>query len=715
VDRDVRAPRGGSPVPIGRRRPNRRRHLPSLAVAALALLALCAIASPAMADPTLRGSFDGSQTPAGSWSPQRLAVDQSTGHVYVIDGADDVIDVFSSTGRYLSQIPGSSTTNTTFNFGGGEDDVAVDNSGGANDGNIYVNSLNAGMIFAFDRTGSFLWERSDAGGLPCGIGVDSSGNPWFADFSNGLQKLSAADGSAVGSPILATGNSCHFAFDASDNVALNHFSSGVDLYDQTERLLATIDSLVSADVAVDTTSGAIYDVPGFFVSVHDSSGNPIGSGQFGSGTISNAIGVTANGSDSRVYVSDPNATPPKVWIYSSAPSHQVTVTVGGSGSGRVDSDSSTISGCTSSGGAACSEFDDDGATVTLTGTPDPGSGPPTWSGCDTVTVDDTCQVSISGDKNVTATFDVQPRLDVSTAGTGSGSVTSSPAGIECGATCSGLFDHGTSVTLTATPAASSTFTGWSGGGCSGTGTCDVTLNADTTVTATFALDPPPTVVTGSASGVTQTGATVAGTVNPNGANVTSCHVDYGTTTAYGGQAPCSPSPGSGSSAVSVSASLSGLTAGTTYHYRVVAANAGGTTNGADATFATSSQPPPAGCPQDLSKCPAPSFGRSGFSSKTLVLTLKCTGFAGQPACRGKLTFKAVIKVHVKHGKKFKVVKKTITVATVSYSVAAGSTKGYKLKLTSAAKSQLKKGGLVVTAKGLSGSIKLPKTKVKKKK
>jgi len=52
---------------------------------------------------------------------------------------------------------------------------------------------------------------------------------------------------------------------------------------------------------------------------------------------------------------------------------------------------------------------------------------------------------------------------------------------------------------------------------------------------------------------------------------------------------------------------------------------------------------------------------------------------------------------------------------VSYSVAAASTKAYKLKLSSAAKSQLKKGPLVATAKGLSGSIKLPKTNVKKKK
>jgi uncharacterized repeat protein (TIGR01451 family) len=87
---------------------------------------------------------------------------------------------------------------------------------------------------------------------------------------------------------------------------------------------------------------------------------------------------------------------------------------------------------------------------------------------------------------VTVTAAVTHTLTVSKAGTGSGSVSSSPAGIACGVACSASFADGTMVTLTAAPAAGSTFTGWSGGGCSGTGTCSVTLDADTTVTATFA-------------------------------------------------------------------------------------------------------------------------------------------------------------------------------------------------------------------------------------
>jgi subtilisin family serine protease len=78
-------------------------------------------------------------------------------------------------------------------------------------------------------------------------------------------------------------------------------------------------------------------------------------------------------------------------------------------------------------------------------------------------------------------------LTVTKGGAGTGTVTSSPAGIDCGSTCSHSFDAGTSVTLTATATAGSSFAGWSGGGCSGTGTCQVTMNAATSVTATFTL------------------------------------------------------------------------------------------------------------------------------------------------------------------------------------------------------------------------------------
>ncbi len=97
----------------------------------------------------------------------------------------------------------------------------------------------------------------------------------------------------------------------------------------------------------------------------------------------------------------------------------------------------------------------------------------------------------------------------------------------------------------------------------------------------------PTVVTGGASSVTQTSATLHATVNPNGEAVGECEFEYGTMSSYGSTAPCAPSPGSGAAAVAVSASIRGLAANTTYHFRVRATNPEGTSESSDGTFTTS--------------------------------------------------------------------------------------------------------------------------------
>ena len=76
-------------------------------------------------------------------------------------------------------------------------------------------------------------------------------------------------------------------------------------------------------------------------------------------------------------------------------------------------------------------------------------------------------------------------LTVQKDGTGTGTVTSNPAGIDCGADCTQDYDENTQVTLTANANAGSVFAAWSGSGCSGTGTCTVTMDAAKTVTATF--------------------------------------------------------------------------------------------------------------------------------------------------------------------------------------------------------------------------------------
>jgi phospholipase C len=100
-------------------------------------------------------------------------------------------------------------------------------------------------------------------------------------------------------------------------------------------------------------------------------------------------------------------------------------------------------------------------------------------------------VTMNANATVSATFTAAPQtyqLTVQNSGTGTGTISSSPAGINCGTTCQYTFPAGTLVTLSDAPGSTSTFGGW-GGGCTGTSACSVTMNANATVSATFSLIP----------------------------------------------------------------------------------------------------------------------------------------------------------------------------------------------------------------------------------
>jgi hypothetical protein len=118
---------------------------------------------------------------------------------------------------------------------------------------------------------------------------------------------------------------------------------------------------------------------------------------------------------------------------------------------------------------------------------------------------------------------------------------------------------------------------------------------------------PPSATTGSATSVTQAGATVTGTVDPQGM-ATTYRFEYGTSTSYGLQTAESDA-GSGTGAVDASANLSGLTTDTTYHYRVVATNAAGVARGADHTLKTAAAPGPPGATTGSARNVTPAAAR----------------------------------------------------------------------------------------------------------
>ena len=151
----------------------------------------------------------------------------------------------------------------------------------------------------------------------------------------------------------------------------------------------------------------------------------------------------------------------------------------GAGSGTVTSDPAGIE-C----GESCTQSYPRGTVVTLTATPAPGARFVGWSGVPDCTDG---SVTLDMEKTCTANFTSLPSLlatlSVSKFGAGSGTVTSNPPGIDCGATCSAAYDRGTTVELTATPAPGSIFGGWNG--CSADGT--VRLDGDKQCTAIFGL------------------------------------------------------------------------------------------------------------------------------------------------------------------------------------------------------------------------------------
>lgn len=159
--------------------------------------------------------------------------------------------------------------------------------------------------------------------------------------------------------------------------------------------------------------------------------------------------------------------------------HQMTVAVGGGGSGSVTSDPAGIA-CPGD----CGETYAANVTVDLTPTADPGSYFAGWSG--DCTGAGACSLQMNVDRNVTASFELLRTLTVTLAGGGSGSVASTPAGIACPGDCSEDYEQTVQVDLVATPAPGSYFVGWSGD-CTGTGACSLAMSVDRGVTATFAL------------------------------------------------------------------------------------------------------------------------------------------------------------------------------------------------------------------------------------
>ena len=220
----------------------------------------------------------------------------------------------------------------------------------------------------------------------------------------------------------------------------------------------------------------------------------------------------------------------------------VTAGIAGTGTGSISvaNDLGAIQEC--GAGGTCTGPYDEGSQIELVATPTGHSSFTGWSG-DCTNQSGPCELVVEGTPSVTAHFTAQHSISVKKARhrrrlrgqrarrtrLRRRSVSASSPMAE-------------PVTLSAISSGHSTFGGWSGAGCSGTGTCEIAAGESTkTVTALFVHDLPTAVTDPGATFVGQHVATVHGSVNPNGAEVTRCVVEYGTSAAYGSARPCAPS------------------------------------------------------------------------------------------------------------------------------------------------------------------------------
>ncbi len=283
----------------------------------------------------------------------------------------------------------------------------------------------------------------------------------------------------------------------------------------------------------------------------------------------------------------------------------------GPGEGTVTGGSTTEPDAIDCGSTCEAEFPP-GTMVTLIAEPKIGSAFKNWSGCDSVEGPEgkICKIEVTKNAAVTATF-IKRTLTVHKDGPGAATISSDPAGIDCGATCEGAFGDSETVTLAASVPSGSKLKGWTGCdevfGPEYEEECKVTMNEDRSVTAHVAIQP--TVGAVFSEKVGSSTAAIKTNVNPNG-ELTGWHFEYVDDTqfqAHGFEnASKTPDPdfsaGAGASAVGASRALTGLTPETVYHFRLVASNfaspEGGTVSeeAAFSTYATA--PSYGGCDND---------------------------------------------------------------------------------------------------------------------
>jgi len=262
----------------------------------------------------------------------------------------------------------------------------------------------------------------------------------------------------------------------------------------------------------------------------------------------------------------------------------LSVGLAGTGTGRIVSNPAGID-CP----GTCATMFSLGTQVLLSPLAAPGSVFAGWSG------DPVCSsgsLTMSANHACTATFTASaPAYTLTVSKAGSGTVSSSDGGINCGAVCSHTYVGGTTVTLVASAASGWSFSSWSGS-CSGGPVVQLGMTGTKNCTATFIQNtqPTPVTTTGAATSVTASSATLNGTINPENLAATA-FFEYGPDPFLGNATPGVPFGAGNNSFFSYAQPVTGLACATTYRFRAVGVSSGGDYRASNNTFTTANCPP----------------------------------------------------------------------------------------------------------------------------
>ncbi len=597
-----------------------------LGLAAIAAMALTAPAFAAKTHPYTGTSFgrDGAGGSATFSSLQALAVDQVSGNVYAYDASAGKVYKFDAAGNPVdfSALSGNVIESVGGGAGNGEYEIAIAPAGSpaGTVGDIYV--ANNSVVKIYAPSGVPLGELT--GGETCGVAVNPAGHVFVGVYSSTVREyipsgnpVTNADQS--GENVASLPGICNVAADGLGNVYAANYAGNnlVKLEGLGDPSASTL--VAAATVAIDPSNNDVYANRGGSVAQYDATGKLLGG--FGSEQLSNSRGIAVNSASAKIYASTGAG---EVAVFGPAivvPGVSVEPITGLAGAkatlhATVNPDNVAVSDCKFEYGPTAAY----GTTKPCVGSiPTDGNDHPVSAALSGLSFNTTYHWRIvAANANGISRSDDQTFSTNQPVTTGDASAIAPPtASVEGTLNPEGTLNSSCSFEYGATTSYGSSAPCAESPATIGEGTSPVPVHANLTdlkfgstyhyrLVATNAegtargadrsFETPGAVVEDErAKNVTFTEALLEATINPKGLPTT-YHLEYGTDTSYGNSTAEAPIEAE-ESGQTVSNTITGLTPATVYHYRFVATNSVGVSEGPDRTFTTyAPSPPQTDCP-----------------------------------------------------------------------------------------------------------------------